>query len=163
MEIANTVALGGLISCTILIMAGLLAIFSVRAMFSRNRHSANSVTSDNSNSFHAESNSRESSRSRSGSINSFSRVSSATSFHTNKSMGSIVSVMSRGTMTTTSESKGILSEDILITENGTNRKLPSSNENTTCELGMNNVTSAKGVLKFVTPQKSDQNDQNANK
>lgn len=78
-------------------------------------------------------------------------------------MGSIVSVMSRGTMTTTSESKGILSEDILITENGTNRKLPSSNENTTCELGMNNVTSAKGVLKFVTPQKSDQNDQNANK
>lgn len=114
---ANTAATGGIVSCAILIVVGILGIICV-FISSRRRHLSKSVASDNSDSFQIQTDtstnsSRASSQSRSGSIASVrtlkSHISSVS--EASKNLGSIISVVSRGTMTSKHDSKGTNTEN----------------------------------------------------
>jgi hypothetical protein len=107
---AGKATVGGIISCSILVFLGIVGC----AFVSKGRRRTSSIASENSNSFHAEE-ARGSSRSRTGSLNSvgtMSRMSSMSrsgiSSNHPKSLSSIVSVVSRGTMT--SENKGTMTD-----------------------------------------------------
>jgi len=109
-EMAEKASVGGIISCSILLLLGILGC----AFVSVGRRKPSSIASGNSDSFHAEE-VRGSSRSRTGSLNSVRSVShissmsgsGASSSHP-RSLASIISVVSRGTMT--SENKGTMTE-----------------------------------------------------
>jgi ABC-type nickel/cobalt efflux system permease component RcnA len=122
---ANTATMGGLISCVILIILGILGIISV-CVSTKRKQLVEKNSNHTENPFHTDDDSTTSSRASSPGRSSYSitsertlksqlssgnETSSSLSRTTTKSLASIISVISRGTMTTQIDTKGTMTEE----------------------------------------------------